>query len=66
MVAKPDRSVLEYWEHEGPDDPGGDEELLAEALEVISQHEKDTSGWKTLEEFEAELAQAEATHELPA
>jgi hypothetical protein len=66
LLRKPDRLVLEYWEHEGPDDPGGDEKLLAEALEMISQHEKDTTGWKTLEEFEEELAQAEVAHVLPA
>ena len=66
LLRKPDRLVLEYWEHEGPDDSGGDEELLAEALEMISQHAQDATGWKTLGEFESELAQAEALHELPA
>jgi hypothetical protein len=65
VLRKPDRSVLEYWEHEGPDDPAGDKKLLAEALAVIQEYEKNPEGWKTLEEFEAELARAEAAHELP-
>ena len=65
LLRTPDRSILEYWEHEGPDDPAGDEQLLAEALALIQQYEEDPAGWKTLEEFEAELAEAEAAHELP-
>ncbi|HKZ84423.1 MAG TPA: hypothetical protein VJ793_12280 [Anaerolineae bacterium] len=65
LLRTPDRSVLDYWEHEGPDDPAGDEQLLAEALTLIQQYEKNPEGWKTLEVFEAELAEAEATHELP-
>lgn len=65
LLRTPDRSILDYWEHEGPDDPAGDEQLLAEALTLIQQYEKNPEGWKTLEEFEAELAEAEATHELP-
>jgi predicted house-cleaning NTP pyrophosphatase (Maf/HAM1 superfamily) len=63
LLRTPDRSILEYWEHEGPEDPAGDEELLAEALAMIQQYEENPEGWKTLEEFEAELA--EAAHELP-
>ncbi len=51
-------SILDYWEHEGPDDPTGDAELLKEALTMIEQYEKNPAGWKTLEEFEAELAGA--------
>ena len=63
LLRTPDRSILEYWEHEGPEDPAGDEELLAEALAMIQQYEENPEGWKTLEEFEAELT--EAAHELP-
>jgi hypothetical protein len=49
-------SILDDWSQEGPDDPAGDEELLAEALITIEQYKKgDREGWKTLEEFEAEL-----------
>jgi hypothetical protein len=58
-------SILDDWSHEGPDDPAGDEELLTEALTMIEQYEKNPEGWKTLEEFEAKLARAEAAHELP-
>ena len=58
-------SILDDWSQEGPDDPQGDKELLTEALTMIEEYEKHPEGWKTLEEFEAELAQAEATHELP-
>jgi len=65
LLRTPDRSILDYWEHEGPDDPAGDEQLLAEALTLIQQYEKNPEGWKTLEDFEAELAEAEARHELP-
>jgi len=58
LLRTPDRSILDYWEHEGPDDPVGDAELLKEALAMIEQYEKNPAGWKTLEEFEAELAEA--------
>jgi hypothetical protein len=58
-------SILDDWSQEGPDDPKGDKELLTEALTMIEEYEKHPEGWKTLEEFEAELAQAEAARELP-
>jgi uncharacterized protein YuzE len=48
---------LEYQLHEGPDDAAGDEELLAEALEMLRAYKRDKSGWKSLEDFEAELSQ---------
>ena len=65
LLSTPDRSILDYWEHEGPDDPVGDEKLLHEALVVIEQYNQNPEGWKTLQEFEAGLARAEAAHELP-
>ena len=49
-------SMLEYWLHEGPEDEEGDAELLAEALEMLKTYETDRSGWKSLEDFETELA----------
>jgi len=55
LMRTPNRALLEYWIHEGPDDPAGDEQLLAEALTVIEQYEKNPDGWKILEEFEVEL-----------
>ncbi len=65
LFRAPNRSLLEYLIHEGPDDPAGDEQLLAEALTMTQQYQVNREGWKTLEEFEAELAEAEAAHELP-
>ncbi len=65
LFRAPNRALLEYWIHEGPDDPAGDDELLAEAMTMIRGYEENKEGWKTLEEFEAELTEAEAAHELP-
>ncbi len=48
--------VLEYLLHEGPDDATSDDELLAEALEMLQTYKHDKSGWKSLEDFEAELS----------
>jgi hypothetical protein len=59
----PNRPLLEYWIHEGPEDPEGDEQLLTEALAMIQQYGENREGWKTLEDFEAELA--ETANELP-
>lgn len=61
----PNRSLLEYLIHEGPNDSEGDEQLLAEALSMIQQYQVNREGWKTLEEFEAELAEAGTANELP-
>ena len=49
--------VSEYLLHEGPDDAAGDDELLAEALEILQTYKHDKSGWKPLEDLEAELSQ---------
>jgi uncharacterized protein YuzE len=48
---------LEYQLHEGPDDAAGDEELLAEALEMLCAYENDKLGWKSLDDFETELSE---------
>ncbi len=58
-------SILDDWSHEGPDDPAGDEELLAEALIVLEQYGDKPETWMTWEDFEAELDRAEARGELP-
>lgn len=58
-------SVVDDWSHEGPDDPEGDEALLAEALAVLERYKSKPDAWTSLEDFEAELAQAEANNELP-
>ncbi len=65
ILRKPNRAVVEYWEHEGPDDPVGDQRLLDDALALLQKYETNREGWKTLEEFEAELAVAEVKNELP-
>ncbi len=58
------RFILDDWSQEGPDDPEGDEELAAEAVELSEQYRRDRTGWKTLAEFESELANAETAGEL--
>ena len=64
LLRSPTSTVLEEWLHEGPDDPVGDEQLLAEALTLIQQYDENAEGWKTLEDFEAELARDETACEL--
>jgi hypothetical protein len=58
-------NILEDWSHEGPDDPEGDEIIAREALAQIEEIEKDPTRLRSWEEFEAELAKAEAAGELP-
>jgi len=55
LLPSPEPSILEDWSHEGPEDPAGDEELLAEALVMSQQYKKSKAGWKSWEEFKAEL-----------
>lgn len=59
-------TIGEDWSHEGPDDPEGDAELLAEALITMEKYKTDKSGWMSWDEFKAELERAEAAGELPA
>lgn len=61
-----DPAPTDDWEQEGPDDPAGDEELLAEAVALLESYSADKSGWMSLDEFKTELARAEAAGELPA
>ena len=56
---------LDDWSHEGPDDPEGDEIIAREALAQIADYDKNPYRRMTLEEYEAELARAEAAGELP-
>ena len=55
LLPSPEPSILEDWSHEGPEDPAGDEELLAEALVMSQQYTKSKEGRKSWEEFKAEL-----------
>jgi hypothetical protein len=56
---------VDDWSHEGPDDPAGDEILAREALAQLEEIKKNPSQLKSWEEFEVELARAEAAGELP-
>jgi hypothetical protein len=56
---------LDDWSHEGPDDPEGDEIIAREALAQLDEIKKNPSQLRSWEEFEAELARAEAAGELP-
>lgn len=58
-------SILDDWSHEGPDDPEGDAELLAEVLEMIEREKTTPAPRISWEEAKAELARAEAMGELP-
>jgi hypothetical protein len=58
-------TAADYWVHEGPEDPAGDADLLAEALQVIEEHEAVAEGWLSLEEFERTAATPEAGSESP-
>jgi hypothetical protein len=58
-------SILDDWSHEGPEDPAGDEELLAEALAVLEEYGDKPETWMKWEDFTEELARAEASGELP-
>ncbi len=38
-------SIVDDWSQEGPDDPAGDEELLADALIVPEQYRDKPEAW---------------------
>jgi hypothetical protein len=64
-VLRPVLNPVDDWSHEGPDDPEGDAILLADALEQIEYLKTHPEDLMSLEDFEAELKQAEAAGELP-
>ncbi|MFN8453578.1 MAG: hypothetical protein U0401_02725 [Anaerolineae bacterium] len=47
-------AILEDGSHKEPDEPAGDEALLAEALAVLKQYENDPNSWTSWEEFKRE------------
>ena len=57
--------VVDDWDQEGPLDPAGDEQLLHDALTLREQYKVSREGWKTLEEFESELARSGPEHDVP-
>jgi hypothetical protein len=65
LLAATKPSILDDWSHEGPEDPGDDEELVQAALEALRELEENPEAAMDLEEFEAELRRAEAAGELP-
>jgi hypothetical protein len=65
LLRAPATSILDDWSHEGPDDPAGDEILLREALAMLKEYGDKPETWMKWEDFEAELARAEASGELP-
>ncbi len=58
-------SILHDWQHEGPDDPAADEALLEEALALAREYRETPAELTSLEDFEQEIARAEAAGELP-
>ena len=58
-------SIVEDWTHEGPDDPAGDQALLAEALTERERYRANPHESMDWEAFKAELRAAEAAGELP-
>ncbi len=58
-------TVVDDWDHEGSDDPEGDQSLIKEALALHQQYRMGKEGWKDWEDFKAELDMAEAAGELP-
>ncbi len=65
LARRPVPSILDDASQEGPDDPAGDEALLADAMAALEQYENDPAAWMKWEDFKTELARAEAAGELP-
>lgn len=57
--------IVDDWTHEGPDDPAGDEALLADALALRDHYQTHPDEWLDWDAFLAELRAAEAAGELP-
>ena len=53
-------AILLDWRHEGPDDPRGDEILLRDALAQSRRYRDSPEELTSLEDFQKELAEAEA------
>lgn len=59
-------SVIGDWAHEGPDDPAGDQLLLAEGLAERERYRTNPEEWLDWETFKTKLSAAEKAGELPA
>ncbi|MBI4771265.1 MAG: hypothetical protein HY784_12870 [Chloroflexi bacterium] len=64
LLRRPRPEAPGDWEHEGPDDPQGDADLLVEALTMSQQYHADPQGWDDWVDFKAEMNKAEAAGEL--
>jgi len=64
-AAEAPTSILHDWRHEGPDDPAADEELAQEAEALSRECREAPEELTSLEDFERQLARAEAAGELP-
>ncbi len=53
-------STVDDWSQAGPDDPGGDEELLADALIVLEQYGDKPEIWAKWKDFETKALKAAA------
>ncbi len=58
-------SILDDWQHQGPENPAADEALLEEALELSREFSDAPEQLLDLEDFRREIARTEATGELP-
>ncbi len=58
-------SILDDWQHEGPEDPAADEALLETARELAREFRDALDELMGLEDFRRELGRAEAAGELP-
>lgn len=64
LMQHPPPSIAADWAHEGPDDPDGDDLLLAEALAARERYRANPQEAMDWEAFKAELRAAEAAGEL--
>jgi hypothetical protein len=60
-----DRTLLDDWNQEGPEDAEGDVELLRSALAVLERHQDQVQAWMPWDTFEIELDRKEEAGELP-
>lgn len=58
----PPLSILDDWNHEGPDDPEGDAKALAEALETWEEYKDKPETWFSLDDIEDDPTEIETQH----
>lgn len=65
LIERAHLSPLNDWSQEGPDDPEGDQALLAEALTMRQEYRSGGTDWQDWQAFKSELQRSEAAGELP-